>query len=80
MSFIVFASRYWREFALNFTKKKVTMKNVLIYSFLKNCQQGKLPARINFSPNKPLSTPYLKPFLGLYRDIMTFRFKISMSS
>ena len=31
-----------------------------MYSVLKNCQQGKLPARINFSPNKPLSTPFSK--------------------
>ena len=30
-----------------------------LYSILEMCQQGKLPARINISPNKPLSAPEL---------------------
>ena len=58
LCFIVFVSWYQKQFALTFTKKKVNMKNALIYTVLKNCQQGKLPVRINVSPNKPLSTPY----------------------
>ena len=37
--------------------RNANMKNSQVYSVLKNCQQGKLPTRINFSPKKPMSTP-----------------------
>ena len=40
----------------NWLAKQIN-KKVYVYSVLKNCQPGNLPARIDFSPNKPLSTP-----------------------
>ena len=39
-----------------------------VYSVLKNCQPGKLPARIDFLPNKPLSTPDRTYILSLHTN------------
>ena len=47
------------------------------YSVLKNCQPGNLPARIDFSPNKPLSTPDTTQLWYNYTKAFYHKFKMA---